>query len=599
MNFPIKLIAPAFLSVLLVACGGDDDDDPAPEPTPEAMSVFDVARDDGGFSTLVTTLEATGLDETLDDLNSTFTVFAPTDAAFDALGQDTLNALLADTDTLSDILLYHVISGTEVDAAAATAAAGSSVAMANGDNAAISAMTGMLYIDGALITMTDIEADNGVIHVLDAVMSPPKSIVDVAVENGSFNTLVAALQASGLDQTLADLDTNFTVFAPTDDAFAALPDGTLDTLLADAEGALTDVLLYHVLVDSVVDSSAAIAAAGSSIEMASGEQAALVLDGGNLFIAGAQVVLTDVMTDNGLIHVIDAVMLPPAEAEPEAMSIVDVAEENGSFTTLIAALEATGLDAVLDDDSRDFTVFAPTDAAFELLGSNTINALLADTETLSDILLYHVIADAEVDSAAALASAGSTVTMANTDALALSYVDSVLYVNTAMVTLVDVEADNGVIHVIDAVLMPPAAMATPSLDIVDTAIDAGSFTTLVAALQAAGLDGILRNTERDFTVFAPTDAAFAALPEGTLDALLADPGGDLTTILLNHVIADASIDSISAMTLNGQQAGTAAEQLIDISIVDGQLTVGGATVTGADVYTTNGVIHVIDAVIVD
>ncbi|WP_370980276.1 fasciclin domain-containing protein [Agaribacterium sp. ZY112] len=285
------------------------------------------------------------------------------------------------------------------------------------------------------------------------------------------------------------------------------------------------------------------------------------------------------------------------DADP--MTVVDVAVENGNFTTLVATLQATGLDAVLDDPDTNFTVFAPTDAAFAALGDDTINALLADTDTLSDILLYHVISGAEVDSTAAVAAAGTKVEMANEDSIALSYVDSVLYVNTAMVTLVDVEADNGVIHVLDAVITPPAERTDTTSNIVGTAVAAGNFTTLVAALQAAGLDTVLADPDRDFTVFAPTDAAFAALPDGTVDALLADPGGDLTTILLNHVLADAEVDSITAMTLNGSSATSAADQALDIHIEDGNLYIAGAMVTTADIYTSNGIIHVIDMVITD
>ena len=143
---------------------------------------------------------------------------------------------------------------------------------------------------------------------------------------------------------------------------------------------------------------------------------------------------------------------PPPPAEP--MSIVDVAVDNGNFTTLVAALEATGLDDVLDDMDGTFTVFAPTDDAFALLGEETINGLLADTDTLSDILLYHVIVDAEIDSSAAVASAGSTVEMANGKSVGLSLDGESLLVNVSVVTMVDVEADNGVIHVIDAVILP-------------------------------------------------------------------------------------------------------------------------------------------------
>src|SRR5690606_27208246 len=127
----LKSLAILALSFGLAACGSSsNDDNPPPPSTP--MSIVDVAVDNGNFTTLVAALQATGLDDVLDDMDSTFTVFAPTDGAFALLGQDTIDALLADTDTLSDILLYHVISGAEVDSSAAIASAGSTVEMANG-----------------------------------------------------------------------------------------------------------------------------------------------------------------------------------------------------------------------------------------------------------------------------------------------------------------------------------------------------------------------------------------------------------------------------------------------------------------------------------
>jgi uncharacterized surface protein with fasciclin (FAS1) repeats len=138
-----------------------------------------------------------------------------------------------------------------------------------------------------------------------------------------------------------------------------------------------------------------------------------------------------------------------------------------------------------------------------------------------------------------------------------------------------------------------AQSAEPTADIVDTAVAAGDFTTLVAAVQAAGLVDALKG-EGPFTVFAPTDAAFAALPPGTIDALLADPTGDLTQILLYHVVpgkvmaADVS-DGLQATTLQG---GT-----VSFTVADGAVKINDANIIATDIETTNGVIHVIDAVI--
>jgi transforming growth factor-beta-induced protein len=147
------------------------------------------------------------------------------------------------------------------------------------------------------------------------------------------------------------------------------------------------------------------------------------------------------------------------------------------------------------------------------------------------------------------------------------------------------------------VLAPAATFAQsadePTADVVDTAIAAGDFTTLVAAVQAAGLVDALKG-EGPFTVFAPTDAAFAALPTGTIDALLADPSGDLTQILLYHVVPG---QVMAADVSNGLQATTLQGGTVSFTVADGAVRINDANIITTDIETTNGVIHVIDAVI--
>ncbi len=138
-------------------------------------------------------------------------------------------------------------------------------------------------------------------------MPEAKTIVDIAVEDGRFTTLVAALQAADLADTLAG-DGPFTVFAPTDDAFAALPAGTVEALLADIPQ-LTDILLYHVVSGNVM---AADVVALDSAETLLGQSVTVSLDGDMVKINEATVVITDIVASNGVIHVIDAVLLPPA-----------------------------------------------------------------------------------------------------------------------------------------------------------------------------------------------------------------------------------------------------------------------------------------------
>lgn len=137
------------------------------------------------------------------------------------------------------------------------------------------------------------------------------------------------------------------------------------------------------------------------------------------------------------------------------------------------------------------------------------------------------------------------------------------------------------------------AQAEPTADIVDTAVAAGNFNTLVAAVQAAGLVDTLKG-EGPFTVFAPTDEAFAALPAGTIDALLADPSGDLTQILLYHVVPGKVM---AADVSDGLEATTAQGATVKFTVADGAVKINDATIIATDIETTNGVIHVIDAVL--
>jgi uncharacterized surface protein with fasciclin (FAS1) repeats len=604
-----RILSVTVLSMFfLQACNDDDNSNNIIEDAKTPTTIVDAAVANGNFTTLVAALQATGLDSTLADTEGSFTVFAPTDDAFALLGQDTINALLADTDKLSDILTYHVISG-EVNAAAAIGLAGTTVEMVNGDLLGLSLDSGNLLVNTTTVITTDIQTDNGIIHVIDAVLLPPadmteptENIVETAVANGNFTTLVAALQATNLDTVLADAGSTFTVFAPTDAAFALIGEETINTLLENTD-VLSSILLQHVIVDSAVNSVTAYSLNGVMVDTASTAKVELKINSMTdmLMFGGANIVMKDIYTTNGIIHVIDAVVVGDVDVPAPAMSLVDVASENGSFTTLVAALQATGLDTTLANLDSDYTVFAPSDAAFDKLPAGTLDSL--SNEQLTDILLYHVL-PGKVMADGAITVAQSTenmADMANGDKVSLSFVDSMLFVNGAKVSNADVMADNGVIHVIDNVIMPPAMMSTPTQNIVEVALaDPDNFSTLVTALTAANLVTTLSNEEATFTVFAPTNAAFAAVDSDALTALLADTEA-LTAVLLTHVVSDASLSSLDAYAANGKVLTTVSGNTIDVMVdaESGSLMIGGAKVIISDIYTTNGVIHVIDTVILN
>ncbi|MBE7433727.1 MAG: fasciclin domain-containing protein [Anaerolineales bacterium] len=276
-------------------------------------------------------------------------------------------------------------------------------------------------------------------------------IVDTAVADGRFTTLVAAVEAAGLVETLKG-EGPFTVFAPTDDAFAALPEGTVESLLLpENKQQLTDILLYHVVSGKVM------AADVTGLESAAtvlGKDIAIKVDMGNVYINEAKVIITDIETSNGVIHVIDAVLLLPSDEAAESNTIVDVAVADGRFTTLVAAVQAAGLVETLSGEGP-FTVFAPTDEAFAALPAGTVESLLLpeNKQQLTDILTYHVVSGKVM--AADVVNLTSAPTVLGKD-ITITVKDGKVFLNdTVQVIITDVEASNGVIHVIDAVLLPP------------------------------------------------------------------------------------------------------------------------------------------------
>jgi transforming growth factor-beta-induced protein len=291
--------------------------------------------------------------EALSNPEAQLTVFAPTDAAFAALGEETLSAVLADQALLTDILLFHVIEGSVMSADVvasleaqtmmeATPEATAEAEMMEAELPSFSVPTlqgqyidiaadgmGGITVNGANLNleMVDIAASNGVIHVIDAVILPEtRTIADIVVESAGmaegaeFTSLLAAVQAAdpAVLTTLSDPEAELTVFAPTDAAFAALGEETLNAVLAD-QAQLTSILLYHVVpgvvhsgdVTALLEENAGMVTVDTALEGAQVEIAGDAEMG--ITINGANIVVTDIDAGNGVIHVIDAVILPPAE----------------------------------------------------------------------------------------------------------------------------------------------------------------------------------------------------------------------------------------------------------------------------------------------
>ena len=462
--------------------------------------------------------------------------------------------------------------------------------------------------------------------IMEEEMIPTSNIVELAIASESLTQLEAAVIKADLVGTLSGAGP-FTVFAPTDDAFIALLGvlgddyNSLDDFdTPDEIELLKNILLYHVVAAEV---KAADLAAGD-VGTALADNSVSVIASGNSFVIGdasgsdANITATDIAATNGVVHLIDKVLLPQAAVEFAAslQDIVDVASANDDFSVLVDAVVKTDLVETLKS-AGPFTVFAPTNEAFvallDALGSNYNSLEDFDTEgeiaLLKNILLYHVI-PSQVN--AADLAAGDVGTAFTDNSIAVIASGETFVIGDASevdagISDTDIGANNGVIHVIDKVLLPQAAIDfVGSLqDIVGVASSDNNFSVLVDAVVKTDLVETLQS-EGPFTVFAPTNEAFLAL----LDALgnnynslddfdTEDEIALLKNILLYHVVAAQAKSTDLAM---GDLATAFPENSIAVIMSGDTFVIGDASDVDANLSTTdleatNGVVHVVDKVL--
>jgi transforming growth factor-beta-induced protein len=268
-----------------------------------------------------------------------------------------------------------------------------------------------------------------------------KDIVDTAVSAGQFKTLAAALKAAGLVETLKSKGP-FTVFAPTDEAFAKLPKGTVQGLLKpENKDQLIAILTYHVVPGKVMAKDVVKLKKAKSVQ---GAEIQIRANKNRVTVDKAAVTATDIVCSNGVIHVIDSVILPK--------DIVDTAVAAGQFKTLAAALKAAGLVKTLKGKGP-FTVFAPTDEAFEKLPEGTVKELLKPENKgkLTAILTYHVVPGKVMAKDVVKLSSAKTVQGSE---VSIKVSDGKVMVDNATVIAPDIVCSNGVVHVIDSVILP-------------------------------------------------------------------------------------------------------------------------------------------------
>lgn len=578
---------------LFTGCDDDDDDNGSSNTNSNVVQVISA---DSELNTLETAVLAVGLETALSG-DGPFTIFAPTDAAFAALDPTILNNIISTPSLLTSLLQYHVVSG-KVESGDLTN--GMVPTLLSGQNIDVNINNGVVLNGSSNVIEADIQASNGVIHKIDAVLLPEdfvaETIVQIAASNAEFSTLVGILGKPELKWILDaanDPTQDLTVFAPTNDAFeallAALGKNNIDELPVTL---LEEIVSYHILGESI-----------ESSEMSDGDKLTTLLDpelldisivNGDVIINNSStVVLADVSAVNGVIHAVDNVLLPSYVALAVG-SISEVIMFDPNYTILVNALTTADLLNTLST-ADDLTLFAPDNAAFIAAGITSLDGL--DAATLSPILLYHVLGAKVLSSE--LPADGMATTL-NGEKIYLGYLtNSVLINGLTTINAVDIEKNNGVVHTINRTLVPPA------IDIVDIAVamsdmgDNSEFTVLVSILSLPEYSDIAQAIKDldNVTLFAPTDAAFAEI-EDVLPTLTEE---QVRNVLTYHaasarVFSTQLVDGQVLPMLNGEtltvNINSGGTSLTDMSMGD------DAGIIEVNVHGSNGVIHVIDKVLI-
>jgi transforming growth factor-beta-induced protein len=426
-------------------------------------------------------------------------------------------------------------------------------------------------------------ADGGVIEAPDGSTGDGGGALPTtaAYVNGSaeFSVLAAALAETGLDAAL-DGNGEYTVFAPTDEAFALLPEGLWASLNAQQR---TELLRYHV-VEGLVDSDTVVEQGEADTLIDQDLKVQVINDG--VYINGlTKLVTRDVKTANGVIHVIDSVLVPG----PFPGTVADVLGAYPRLSTLFGAASAEVGDALQGDG---LTLFAPTNDAF-------VGVDLSGVDDLDSVLLYHALPDSVSASAvgdlrSARTVGGGFVGIKVGDDVQLNDGQTL-----ATVTYTDIQVASGdegsTIHLIDKVLLPPPSIAEVAANLgLSTLVDLLGVVTLVDA--DLSLASVFAG-EGAFTVFAPTDEAFDGVSAVGL-------GLDLGDVVTAHAIdgvfdSKAALDAVdddgeSPRTLTGSTDNTLA-----VRNIDGTLTINGLVqVVETDIPASNGIIHIVDSVII-
>lgn len=583
-----------FAGVLLISLSACDSDEIPTDVDPVDRTAAELVGEADFLSTLETAageadanlIDALGRSEPL-------TVFAPGNTAF---ANWDVEGLLANPALLTDVIQYHVVDGSFTTG---DLGEGQTLTSLQGTELSASASS----VNGVGYFRIDQDVTNGTVHIVNDLLFSNRTIAERAEFYVPANPFFNALETYELTSALNDPADDLTAFVPTEASLAGLAPLIEDQGLSDSD--VVEILRYHLLTESVSagelitalsennDTFTAETVQGESLVFTAeraepeegeeqGELTGITINGGQASINLNNV---DLGSTNGVSHFISGLLLPEAY-RPDAEETI---ASTSNLSTLSAALDAANLGATLGDRNASFTVFAPSNDAFS---AYDVDYLLANTDLLSGILTYHVVAQ---ELPASALEAGSLPTVQG-DEIAISFgEDDAVFVNDAQVTQTDLPAVNGVVHVLDDVLLNNQPASVQLRALLDT-------RTLYDNLTSAELDGAVDGG--DLTVFAPNNDAFAG--SGFQDLTFAEREEALQYHVLPSAVDSATLidalesdDTFTTETLQGELVVFTAERdddgaLVGITVNDGQASID---LTNVDIEAQDSFIHLIDGVL--
>ncbi|XP_037086624.1 transforming growth factor-beta-induced protein ig-h3-like [Pollicipes pollicipes] len=538
--------------------------------------------EDLGARRFVAAVTAAGLAPEL-SRDGAFTLFLPTDAAFQRMSSSLRGTLEASAgDPRSPVLLYHLLDGKlttkdmGADQLVETKSAGAKLRLNKYSNQ-------MTTVNCNLLVRKDQKATNGVVHLIDAVLDPSflssRSVIDLVVQDGRFSVLAEALEASGYIQELRRMPGALTILAPSDEAFQKLPERRREKILNDKVA--RDALLKNHIIPHPVCKSAVIG--NHKMRSESGSKLEFNCNRDSVFVDRSKITQDEIAGQNGVIHMLDDLLIPD-----RAMNFLELAEKH-QLLTFLNLVRVAGLEEAFGDFG-DYTIFVPDENAFLTVPEGLMEAARSDTEAARDLLLFHGtqgrifskdISDNQV-----------VMSLDEENPLRLHVHRSALAVEDAIIQQADIEGQNGVMHIINRVLLPSNRSAA------DVLRRDGRFSILLSAMErvmAADPHSLDLRNDGVFTIFAPTDDAFQALGQAGVDALMSDIEL-LTKTVKNHVSARLLSSGSFQHDLSYQVATQHGS--VDLHYEGDELMVGEARVLKRDIMNTNGVLHLIDKVLV-